>query len=77
LKKKLAKKPIVIIIIIIMIIIIIIIKRGCHSVVESSSTHRQRSYSKQAKGKPIPLQALTGPEGSRRLRLPDFKTIGT
>jgi len=26
---------------------------------------------------PIPLQAWTGPEGSRRLRLPDFKTIGT
>jgi hypothetical protein len=25
----------------------------------------------------IPLQALTGSEGSRRLRLPDFKTIGT
>jgi hypothetical protein len=24
-----------------------------------------------------PWQALTGPEGSRRLRLPDFKTIGT
>jgi hypothetical protein len=29
------------------------------------------------KGKAIPLQALTGPEGSRRVRLPDFKTIGT
>jgi hypothetical protein len=29
------------------------------------------------KGKAIPLQAGTGPEGSRRLRLPDFKTIGT
>jgi hypothetical protein len=29
------------------------------------------------KGKAIPLQALTGPEGSRRLRLPDFKTIIT
>jgi hypothetical protein len=29
------------------------------------------------KGKAIPLQALTGPEGSRRLRLPDFMTIGT
>jgi hypothetical protein len=29
------------------------------------------------KGKAIPLQALTGPEGSRRLRLPDFKTVGT
>jgi hypothetical protein len=28
-------------------------------------------------GKAIPLQALTGPEGSRRLRLPDFKTIST
>jgi hypothetical protein len=29
------------------------------------------------KGKAIPIQALTGPEGSRSLRLPDFKTIGT
>ena len=28
-------------------------------------------------GTQIPLQAWTGPEGSRRLRLPDFKTIGT
>jgi hypothetical protein len=28
-------------------------------------------------GKAIPLQAWTGPEGSRRVRLPDFKTIGT
>jgi hypothetical protein len=28
------------------------------------------------KGKAIPLQAWTRPEGSRRLRLPDFKTIG-
>jgi len=27
--------------------------------------------------KAVPLQAWTGPEGSRRLRLPDFKTIGT
>jgi hypothetical protein len=38
-----------------------------------------------AEGKAIPLQAWTGPEGSRslrlpdfmRLRLPDFMTIGT
>jgi hypothetical protein len=29
------------------------------------------------KGKAIPLQASTGPEGFRRFRLPDFKTIGT
>jgi hypothetical protein len=27
--------------------------------------------------KAIPLQPLTGPEGSSRLRLPDFTTIGT
>jgi hypothetical protein len=29
------------------------------------------------KGKAIPLQAWTGPKGSRRLMPPDFKTIGT
>jgi hypothetical protein len=29
------------------------------------------------KGKAIPLQSWTGPEGSRKLRLPDFKTMGT
>jgi len=29
------------------------------------------------KGKAIPLQAWRGPEGSRRLRLPDFKATGT
>jgi len=28
-------------------------------------------------GKAIPLQVWTGSEGSRSLRLPDFKTIGT
>jgi hypothetical protein len=28
-------------------------------------------------GKAILLQGWTGPEGSRRLRLPDFKTFGT
>jgi len=31
----------------------------------------------KGKGKAIPLQSWIGPEGSRRLRLPDFKTIGT
>jgi hypothetical protein len=29
------------------------------------------------KVKAIPLQVWTGPKGSRRLRLPDFTTIGT
>jgi len=28
-------------------------------------------------GKAIPLQAWTGPEGSRKLKLPDFKTCST
>jgi hypothetical protein len=28
-------------------------------------------------GKAIPLQVLTGPEGSRKLRFTDIKTIGT
>jgi hypothetical protein len=31
----------------------------------------------KGKGKAIPLQAWTSPEGYRRLRLPDFNTIGT
>jgi hypothetical protein len=34
-------------------------------------------YSSMGKGKAIPLHAWTGPEGSKRLKLPDFKTIGT
>jgi hypothetical protein len=34
-------------------------------------------YLVKGRGKAIPLQTLTGPEGSRSLRLPDFKTIGT
>jgi len=31
----------------------------------------------KGKGKAIPLQAWTDPKVSRRLRLPDFKKIGT
>jgi len=34
-------------------------------------------YKNGIKAKAIPLQAWTGPEGTRRLRFPDFKTIGT
>jgi len=37
----------------------------------------ERSDIRQSKaGKAIPLEAWTGPEGCRRLRLPGFKTIG-
>jgi len=32
---------------------------------------------KKVKKQAIPLQAWTGSEGSRRMRLPDFKTVGT
>jgi hypothetical protein len=31
----------------------------------------------KGKGKATPLKAWTGPEGSRKLRLPDLKTVGT
>jgi len=31
----------------------------------------------KVKAKAVPLQAWTGPEGSRRLRVPDFTTVGT
>jgi len=40
-------------------------------------TKRSPQIYYSVKGKAIPLQAWTDPKGSRRLRLPDFKTIGT
>ena len=38
--------------------------------------HRQMSVclNNKGKGKAIPLQAWSGPEGSRKLRFPDFMT---
>jgi hypothetical protein len=42
----------------------------------ATSLSKSKSNGK-GKGKAIPLQAWTGPEGSRRLKLPDFKTIST
>ena len=38
---------------------------------------KMRHFDASAYIKAVPLQAWTGPEGSRRLRLPDFKTIST
>jgi hypothetical protein len=38
---------------------------------------RTQSKIDKGKGIGISLQAWTSPEGFRRLRLPDFKTIGT
>ena len=37
----------------------------------------KHSISGKGKGKAIPLQPWTGPKRFRRLRFPDFKTIGT
>ena len=38
------------------------------------NTDRVKVRSK-GKGKAVPLQAWTGPEGSRKLRFPDFVTM--
>ena len=35
---------------------------------------RSSKYRYKGKGKPVPLQAWSGPEGSRKLRFPDFVT---
>jgi hypothetical protein len=48
---------------------------------QRTSTNKQKNWYDscyvKGKGKAIPLQVWTGPEDSRRLRLPDFKIIGT
>ena len=52
--------------------------RQQHLLTCSQTPWQSNSHIQQlGKGKTIPLQAWTGPEVSRRLRLPDFKTIGT
>jgi len=57
-------------------------RRGsqCKGMIPNKGLIQRNMYntkSTKIKGKAIPLQAWTGPEGSRRLKLPDFKTIGT
>ena len=47
-----------------------------HNIADFRS-HAERQANKRIKGKAIPLEAWTGPEGSRSLRFPDFKTIST
>jgi len=39
-----------------------------------TTLHIPTAVKKKVKGKAVPLQALTGPEGSRKLRFPDFVT---
>jgi len=42
-----------------------------------SVMHGHTNIKCTSKGKAIPLQVWAGPEVSRRMRLPDFKTAGT
>ena len=44
-------------------------KRACFIAIILCCLHRK------LKGKSVPLQAWSGPEGSRRLRFPDFMTM--
>jgi hypothetical protein len=42
-----------------------------------SISDNNTNTTRHSKDKSMPLQAWTGPEGSRKFRLPDYKTIGT
>ena len=61
----------------------------CESSVKTSQAFKHESYNMtqyygsfhtvsvaRVEGKAVPLEARTGPEGSRRLMLPDFNAIG-
>jgi hypothetical protein len=40
-----------------------------------SKSELRRTILNKVKGKSVPLQAGSGPEGSRKLRFPDFMTV--
>jgi hypothetical protein len=50
---------------------------ACDFIHKYFELYKEQQMYVKGKCKTIPLQAWTGPESSRRLRLPDFKTIGT
>jgi hypothetical protein len=52
-------------------------KPGFIKICREEWVHEDLSTFIIVKGKAIPLQAWRGSVGSRRLRLPDFKTVGT
>jgi len=43
-------------------------------ILEYEASNNYALTDKTTKGKPVPLQAWNGPEGSRKLRFPDFMT---
>jgi hypothetical protein len=56
---------------------ILLSKRWANMAAQEHNTIKLQKLYTCVKGKAIPLQAWTGPEGSRSLRLLDFKTIST
>ena len=52
-------------------------RRFCIMMIDELEIEILLYYKLSCKSRAIPLQAWTGPEGFRRLRLPDFKTVGT
>ena len=49
----------------------------CHPDDDDDDDDDSNNNNNNNNNKAIPLPAWTGPEGSRSLRLPDFKTVGT
>jgi len=43
-----------------------------HTTAETVSSHENLLKTLEVKGKSVPLQAWSGPEGSRKLTFPDF-----
>jgi hypothetical protein len=52
-------------------------KRHTNLFLDNQPLDQNLNAVKDEKEKQSLLQAWTGPEGSRRLRLPDFMTVGT
>jgi len=50
---------------------------ACHSTEYRKYAMPLELNLKKGKVKALPLQTWTGPEGSRRVKLPDFQTIST
>jgi len=53
----------------------IILQEAGYFVNSTISLSLKTSLCLQVKGKAVPLQAWSGPDGSRKLRFPDFMTI--
>ena len=58
------KQVVVVVVVVVVAVVAVVVKK-------------EKRKKGRKKGKAIPLQSWTGLEGYRRLRLPDFKRIGT